>query len=351
MMTVEHSTADHSLPLPTGPREHAALVRRVNQLYHELTGHAFDNEHRYRHRVERSFWQRVARQVLCTSSASKPRVIIDLACGTGFVSEIWRPYLKGTDSLIALDLGLSTLQSARSKWINNDHTPAYASYFPLAGDGASLPLANESVDLVGINAALHHVPDPVAALREIDRVLRPGGYFALGFEPNHTHFGSYMNRMAKGMDRLVWYTDIQQNRRRLRAWLAGKRIDTSDVHEDTWVATLNTRLIAEGYLPTPLNEESLLNLVDPHARGAGPSAGFDAADLLRRVMPGYEVCRLTFSDYLGLGIRRLPTVRTIVDKLVHAALPEHGSLFSWLIRKNTGWHDPTPCTGTEGGQC
>lgn len=334
-MYTETATMDKPLDAGARPTSHAALVRRVNQLYHELTGHAFDAEHRYRHRVERSFWQVVARRILADPTVSTSRVVVDLACGTGFVSGIWRPYLQDKDRLIAVDLGLTTLKATRSKWMNHDGKPARTSLFPVAGDGASLPLADKSVDLLGMNAALHHVPDPIAVLREIDRVLRPGGYFALGFEPNRTHFGSRMFHLARGMERIVWYSDLRQNRRRLHTWLSGGYSGTSAIHENSWVVALNDRLIDEGHISVPLSEESLLDLVDPHARGAGTSAGFEPTDLLRQAMPTYEVCRLTCCDYLGLGIRRLPAVRTILDTLLHAAWPNHGSLFSWLVRKGS----------------
>lgn len=45
----------------------------------------------------------------------------------------------------------------------------------LAGLGESLPIASESVDLAICFNALDHMQDPAAALREIRRVVRPGG--------------------------------------------------------------------------------------------------------------------------------------------------------------------------------
>jgi SAM-dependent methyltransferase len=43
------------------------------------------------------------------------------------------------------------------------------------GDATALPFQSEAVDFVYSNGVLHHIPDTDAAVREICRVLRPGG--------------------------------------------------------------------------------------------------------------------------------------------------------------------------------
>lgn len=45
----------------------------------------------------------------------------------------------------------------------------------LIGDAESLPLPDQAFDRVSSNGVLHHTPDMPMALREIHRVLRPGG--------------------------------------------------------------------------------------------------------------------------------------------------------------------------------
>jgi ubiquinone/menaquinone biosynthesis C-methylase UbiE len=53
------------------------------------------------------------------------------------------------------------------------------------GDASAIPFADESFDLVLDFGVIHHVPDWRQAIREIHRVLSPGGQFVFEDIPGH----------------------------------------------------------------------------------------------------------------------------------------------------------------------
>src|SRR5262245_38738892 len=59
-------------------------------------------------------------------------------------------------------------------------------------DAMRLPFADATVDVVTANDSMEHFADPAAALRELSRVLRPGGRLCLYFTPYRSPLGSHL---------------------------------------------------------------------------------------------------------------------------------------------------------------
>ena len=72
-----------------------------------------------------------------------------------------------------------------------------ASAWIVAGDLERLPLARASIDCAVCLNALHHVPDTAAAVKEVHRVLRPGGRVVFG-EPGRGHADQVQAQTATG---------------------------------------------------------------------------------------------------------------------------------------------------------
>jgi arsenite methyltransferase len=90
---------------------------------------------------------------------------------------------SGTDVLLAALLtgpagrviGLDMTEAMRRKCRDNAERMALTNVEVLDGNAESIPLPDASVDVVTSNGVINLVPDKAAALREIFRVLRPGG--------------------------------------------------------------------------------------------------------------------------------------------------------------------------------
>jgi ubiquinone/menaquinone biosynthesis C-methylase UbiE len=65
-----------------------------------------------------------------------------------------------------------------------------ANLVPTQGDATNLPYEDASVDGVILTAVLGEIPDSAAALREIRRVLKPGGRLVVGELFGDPHFTS-----------------------------------------------------------------------------------------------------------------------------------------------------------------
>jgi ubiquinone/menaquinone biosynthesis C-methylase UbiE len=93
-------------------------------------------------------------------------VVADVGTGTGFVLQ---GLLGKAKSLVGFDESPDMLDVARRRFAS---TPEV--HFQLT-DGRTLPAPDNSFDAVFANMYLHHTPDPAAAVREMTRILEPGG--------------------------------------------------------------------------------------------------------------------------------------------------------------------------------
>jgi SAM-dependent methyltransferase len=95
-----------------------------------------------------------------------PRDVVDVGAGTG---KLTRSLVAAGHRVTAVEPSAAMLAQLRA---------AVPGAIPLEGTGEAIPLPDESADVVTAAQAFHWFDKPVA-LREIARVLRPGGRIAL----------------------------------------------------------------------------------------------------------------------------------------------------------------------------
>ncbi len=114
-------------------------------------------------------------RVLLQHAAPQPgERVLDLACGTGVVARQVSPRVGTSGSVVGMDLRPGMLAVARTR-----PRPTGAPISWQQGEAGALPLADASFDLVLCQQGLQFFGDRLAALREVRRVLAPGGRTAL----------------------------------------------------------------------------------------------------------------------------------------------------------------------------
>lgn len=154
--------------------------------------------------------------------------VLDVGCGDGHFAAT--TYDRPID--VGVDLLRPELDEARA-W------GAYRQVVPASG--TALPFSDASFRTVVSNSVLEHIPDLDATLREISRVLAPGGTFA--FTTPSEHFGEFllgnaiMRRIglpALGDAYARWFDGISDHYHRLGPAAWEEKLNTVDLSVRHW---------------------------------------------------------------------------------------------------------------------
>jgi demethylmenaquinone methyltransferase / 2-methoxy-6-polyprenyl-1,4-benzoquinol methylase len=120
-----------------------------------------------------SFWQdpRWRRALVDEVAPAAGQRILDVATGTGMVAA---ELLGRTDcSVVGIDQSKEMLAAARAHFARDGVRVEL-----IEGQAEELPFADESFDALTVTYLLRYVDDPPATVRELARVVRPGGRVA-----------------------------------------------------------------------------------------------------------------------------------------------------------------------------
>lgn len=133
------------------------------------------------------------------------KTVVDVPCGDGRASHLFRQ--RGAD-VIALDLFPKFMKA-----------PGITAQ--MADLRGRLPVADESADYVICQEGIEHLPDQLAVLNELNRILKPGGTLLLS-SPSISHVRARLanlfiendswRRMPPSVVDTVWVTDADVDR-------------------------------------------------------------------------------------------------------------------------------------------
>ena len=116
---------------------------------------------------------RLWKETLLDWMAPRPnQVLADLAGGTGDIA--LRFVQRGGQFAYIIDINQQMLASGQKRKVMGNYKNKLNW---LCGDAQAIPLADNSVDRVTIAFGLRNVPDRTKALKQITRILKPGGRF------------------------------------------------------------------------------------------------------------------------------------------------------------------------------
>lgn len=165
---------------------------------------------------------------------------LELGCGTGFfLLNLMQSGVAKKGSVTDLSPGMVkvALRNAENLGLDVDGRVA---------DAETIPYEDDTFDLVVGHAVLHHIPDVEQSMREVMRVLKPGGRFVFAGEPSTV--GDFY---ARWLSRATWAATTTITR---LPGLASWRRPQAELDESSRAAALEAVVDIHTFDPAHLEE-------------------------------------------------------------------------------------------------
>lgn len=134
----------------------------------------------------------VAKDLLAIANLKPQEHVLDVACGTGVVTRQAAEHVGPQGKVTGLDLNPGMLAAARAS------TPENLAIEWIEANAENMPLDDGTYDVVLCQMGLQFMPNKLAALREIHRVLLPGGRIHINLPgPKPQIFGAMADGIAR----------------------------------------------------------------------------------------------------------------------------------------------------------
>ena len=154
-----------------------------SQIYSSSEGDArefFDQVAPEWEEISRNYYdESIKNKLLDLQILRKSMKVVDLGAGDGYLS---RAIARSVKQVVAVDISSQMLKELKKKAGDN----GIKNIKVLESDGQDMPVEPGSMDMVCANMYLHHIEEPENAVREMYRVLKPGGVVFISDFLEHT---------------------------------------------------------------------------------------------------------------------------------------------------------------------
>lgn len=153
------------------------------------------------------FSEAVREKAFIVAKVESGKTAADIGAGTGFLTE---GLINKNLKVIAVDQSPAMLDEMKRRFQNNDLIDYRL------GESENLPVDENTVDYAFANMYLHHVENPDLAIKEMARILKPGGKLVITDLDEHQfsflkteHHDRWMGFKREAI--LRWLTDSELN--------------------------------------------------------------------------------------------------------------------------------------------
>lgn len=156
------------------PLVYQIVIRIARKLVHfpapAIIGSFLDSDQR--RRLQRP------EKIIERSGIKEGMKVLEIGCGSGAFTTFVARAVGNTGRVFALDIQQGMLDQLRGK-LDDTRNSDIKNIKPVLASAYELPFEKDSIDLVYMVAVFQEIPDTVKTLKEVKRILRPGGILAI----------------------------------------------------------------------------------------------------------------------------------------------------------------------------